>query len=253
MNYYISALFSTIISFLVFYYQWGRDYEMVRNKIFIYTLLIASLLSLIVNVFVKRPIFLQIFKIFNINENISLWPLWFLPFALIIGAFAEEGIKVLLILLQRSFINGKIEIYFLGLLVGFGFGVGEIWYLANKFVKSNPQYNYGINNLFLLLLGFGAERLLAVFFHTTLSGIIGNGFRINKSIKYFVLAVLLHSLVNFPAGLYQMGKIPLIIAGVLVLTIICWIMFEIFIEIDEVYVKEIHSVSEESRIFYEKK
>ncbi|MEW6482769.1 MAG: YhfC family intramembrane metalloprotease, partial [bacterium] len=71
----------------------------------------------------------KLFNLFGIKEDPSSWPLWFHPISLVIGALAEEAIKVLPFLWLILKMD-KGYAYTLGALLGFGFGIGEAWYLA---------------------------------------------------------------------------------------------------------------------------
>lgn len=60
------------------------------------------------------------------------------------------------------------------------------------------------------------ERVFAMIMHISLSVLVFIAARDDSRNKLFVLAIALHALVNFPAGLYQMGVLPLAVTEVLV-------------------------------------
>jgi uncharacterized membrane protein YhfC len=68
--------------------------------------------------------------------------------------------------------------------------------------------------------------------HIIFTGIVGYGFILNQPLKYFLLAILLHSIINIPAGLYQTKKVYPLISIVLIIIIFCLILFY-FSPIDE--------------------
>jgi len=231
MNYYIAGLFSTLISIFIFRYYWWNFNWVGKDKTILYVIP-TLLLSAIVNIFIKKPIYNQLYTLFNISKEVTLWPLWFIPIVTVIGAFAEEFIKILPILTNKILLREKIDIYFSALLTGFGFGIGEIWYLCYRLSKTQPQYASGFINLILLSMGFGGERIIAVLLHIIFIGIVGYGFILNQPLKYFLLAILLHSVINIPAGLYQTKKVYPLISIVLIIIIFCLILFY-FSPIDE--------------------
>jgi len=236
MNYYFCGIFSAIISLLIFYHKWYKYGWVGRDKAILYVL--ASLpFSAIVSLAVKKPIRSYLYNVLGISKELSLWPLWFLLILLFIGAFAEEWVKMLPVLLNKTLLKEKVHIYFSGLLVGLGFGIGEIGYLAYRFSRTQPQYASGIKNLFLLLPGFGGERILSVLAHIIFTGTVGYGFSINQPIRFFLLAVLLHSVINFPAGLYQAKKIPPGLASILVIAIVILLIYY-FSRIDRNIIKK---------------
>ncbi len=245
-------MFSTLISTFIFKDYWRKVYLDHKNKIVILLYIIPTLLlSCIVNILIKKPIYNKLYALFDIKKEAIFWPLWFLPIVLIVGSFAEEFIKVVPILLNKTLLRQKIDIYFSALLAGFGFGIGEIWYLAYRLSKTQPQYASGFTNL-ILLWGFGGERILAVLLHIILTGIVGYGFVLNQPLKYFFFAVLLHSLVNIPAGLYQMKKIHVLMCVVLII-IIFGLLLSYFVSIDEnMKKKKGYTMIDEAITIYEK-
>jgi len=224
MNYYFSGIFSTIISLLIFYHKWFKYGWVGKDRAILYVL--ASLpFSAMVGLSIKKPIRSYLCNVLGISKELSLWPLWFLLILLFIGAFAEEWLKMLPVLLNKTLLKEKIHVYFSGLLVGLGFGIGEIWYLAYSFSRTQPEYASGIKNFFLLLPGFGGERVLGVLAHMIFTGMVGYGFSISQPIRFFLLAVLLHFVINFPAGLYQAKRIHPGLASILVIAIIVLLIY----------------------------
>jgi uncharacterized membrane protein YhfC len=87
--------------------------------------------------------------------------------------------------------------------LGIGFGIGEIWYLAWQFsmvpgFSGYPFYYFG---------GFIGERMIVVFLHGVMTAIAVVGFLKGKKgfLVGYSVAVLLHTLTNIGAVLYQIG------------------------------------------------
>jgi len=223
MNYYFCAIIISILSYFI-------SIEIVKHYLikginfpFLYILLTLPL-STIVNIIIKQSIFFQLFRL---PREISLWPIWFLPIALIIGALAEEGIKIIPLLCGKvlGILPNSRGLYIIGILAGLGFGVGEAWYLAYTLNEKTPEFASGFMNLLLLLLGFGGERFFAIVIHMALTGLVGYGLYIGKPLKYFLLASLLHSIINVPALLYKLHLISDWIAGILIAIAFCLLYF----------------------------
>lgn len=232
MNYYICASIVTILSSLILF-MWKYSWIKGKEYLFLYSLLSLPL-SAIVNIFIKTPIYSYLGTIFNIENELTQWPLWFTFIITIIGPLLEEGIKLLLLLILIKLLSmDKLRIYLLGLLIGMGFGIGEAWYLGYSLSQSMPEYTSGLKNLWMLFVGFEGERFLATLIHTFLTGMVAFGILIREPVKYFFLAVLLHSLINIPACLYQLGWLPPEVSGILMIIIFCFLFFSVFFKIEE--------------------
>lgn len=230
MNYYICALVGTILGILISY-TWRHKWIERRKYLLLY-MFIPLPLSAIVNIFIKTPVFSYLCEIFNMNNEPAQWPIWFLTIISIIGPLCEEGIKLLpLLVIIKLFLNDRSEIYSLGILIGSGFGIGEAWYLGYCFTKDTPEYVSGFKNLLLLLLGFGGERLFAILLHSFFTGIVSFGILIKKPIRYFLLSVLSHFLINIPACLYQVYGISVSTCGILTIPIFCILLFSVFLRL----------------------
>lgn len=255
MNYYICASIVTILSLLI---PFSWKYSRIKEKEYLLLYILLSLpLSAVVNIFIKAPIFSYLLIIFNIDNELTQWPIWFSFIITIIGPLLEEGIKLLpLLILIKLLSMDKLRIYLLGILIGIGFGIGEAWYLGYSFSEGMPEYISGLKNLGMLLLGFGGERFLATLIHALLTGMVAFGILIKEPIRYFFLAVLFHFLINIPACLYQLGWIPQqIISGILTIIIFCFLFFSVFLKIEERiridYEKSI--LQKQDKILYNKK
>lgn len=255
MNYYICAFIITILSFSIFFiwkYRWIKGEE----HILLYILLSLPL-SVIVNIFIKSPIFSYLVRIFNIDNELTRWPIWFLTIVSVIGPLLEEGIKLLLLLILIKLLSiDELRIYLLGMLIGVGFGIGEAWYLGYSLAKSKPEYIFGFKNFWMLLLGFGGERIFcALLIHPLLTGMVAFGIVIKEPINYFFLAVLFHFLINIPTCLFQVRLIPQPVGGILTIIIFFLLFFCGFVKIEKMVNRNYGTsiLQEKDEVFYEKK
>jgi uncharacterized membrane protein YhfC len=253
MNFYICALEATIISILIFFF-WKKSW--IKGKGYLFLCILLSLpMSAIVNLTVKEPIFIYLLKIFNIGEEATKLPLWFLFIVSIIGPLCEEAIKILpLIVIIKIISMDILKIYLLGILLGIWFGIGEAFYLGYSFTIAMPEYISGFKNLLMISSGFGGERLLAILIHWFLTATVAYGIAIKKPIRYFSLAVVLHFLINVPACLYQNYGMPAPISTVLTVIIFLVLLFSIFLKIEEKvrlgYEKPV--LQKEEKVLYER-
>lgn len=208
MNYYIWAFLVTIFSLLLLY-LWFGEWGLKEIKYFYVYFLLNLPLSLLVNLSIKKLIFLKLISFFNLSEDPKTWPLYFLPVINLLAPLTEEAIKILPLLFSdlRKAIKEKKKALISGYLLGFSFGIGEAWYLAFSFTKKTPEYATGFSS-FWLLSGFFGERLLAVFLHGIMTATVLLGFYKNF-FKYYFLAVSFHYLVNIGPALYQTGRLKL--------------------------------------------
>ncbi len=108
--------------------------------------------------------------------------------------FAEELMKLIVVLLP--FIYSKIKksnFYLYAFAVGLGFGVGEIWFLANGIaqdpgIANFPWYYFG---------GFLNERVLVTFIHGGLL-MISLSYLLTKQFRGILYAMFAHWVLNIP-------------------------------------------------------
>ncbi len=213
MKPYIWSGIATIFSLLLFYLWIGK--ETLRKIKDLYLCIIFTLpLSPLVNLAIKKNIGLALFSIFNLSEDSKSWPLWFIFVANIVSPVTEEAIKLLGILNSevRRRLHNKKDAFTNGLILGSTFGIGEAWFLAYVLNLTQPEIT---NKSFIVLIGFGGERLLAIFGHAFMTAIVLTGFNVNP-IKYYFLAVGFHYFVNIGAALYQTSHLSLEIAYIII-------------------------------------
>lgn len=97
----------------------------------------------------------------------------------------------------------------------------------------SATYNQFVNSSSIMWAMPGIERIFAMMIHMSLSVIILYAVKERKYI-YYVLAILIHAVINFPAALYQVGAIKNIfmVEGILFITVLILVLyiFKIFIK-----------------------
>jgi uncharacterized membrane protein YhfC len=247
MNFYIWAFIVTIAG-LAILYLWVGHWGLKEIRYFYLYLILNLPLSPLVNLAIKRPIGLKLLSLFNLSEDPKLWPLWFLPIANLLAPLTEEAIKILPVIFSdlRRALKEKKQALVAGFVLGFGFGIGEAWYLAITFTQKMPEYATGS---FLLLFGFFSERTMAVVVHGCMTAIVLMGFHRNF-LKYYLLAVLFHYLGNIGAALYQSGRVSGEVAYIPILVVVMLIFYYIF-RIEKQLRKET-SIAMKEKILYQR-
>jgi len=198
---YIAAFIATGISVLL----WGGlVYWLSKRKWKYLALMLITLpFSTIVNLWIKKPVYDFLLSSLSVSSELSITtPWWFLLFVLFLSPITEEAIKLspLLARQARCMIDRSSALW-IGMALGIGFGVGEIWYLAWQFsmvpeFAGYPFYYFG---------SFIGERLAVVFIHGVITAVAVAGFLKGRKglLIGYVGAVFLHALTNIGAMLYQ--------------------------------------------------
>lgn len=200
---YIAALIVTVVSIAL---SSGLLYWLSKLKWKYLALILVTLpFSVIVNLFIKGPILnLALSATGGASQLSSATPWWLLLFVLFLSPITEEAIKLSPLLAKqlRRIINRSSALW-IGMALGIGFGIGEIWYLAWQYsmvagFAGYPFYYFG---------GFIGERLIVVFLHGVMTAVAIVGFLKGKKgfLIGYLVAVLLHALTNIGAVLYQIG------------------------------------------------
>ena len=200
---YIAALIATGISVSL----WGGlVYWLSKRKWKYLALMLITLpFSTIVNLWIKKPVYDFLLSSLSVSSELSInTPWWFLLFVLFLSPINEEAIKLSPLLARqvRRMID-RSSAPWIGMALGIGFGVGEVWYLAWQFsmvpeLVGYPFYYFG---------GFIGERMVVVFIHGVMTAVAAGGFLKGRKglLMGYVGAVFLHALTNIGAMLYQIG------------------------------------------------
>jgi len=175
---------------------------------FAWVILVGLPLPFIVNPLVKEPLIRWLGQTANITTGLgAATPFWFLLFLLLLSPVVEEAIKALPVLIPplRRFLGTKMDSLWAGLALGFGFGLGEILYLAWT-INNLPLYT---SYPWYAFIGFFTERLLTTFAHGMMTAIVVSGLQRGgkKALFGYLGGVGLHTLINLGAFLFQLGKV----------------------------------------------
>lgn len=219
---YIAAIIATIMSFI---FWGGLIYYYFLEKIDKYILLlpITVIFCPLINLFIKTPLVKILKEIFHVQGPTTLnSPILYLAIFLLIPGVTEEIIKAIPAFFMKPFSMDSNTLFRIAYILGFGFGIGEIWYIAYGVTKDTSLAGYP----FYYFMGFMSERFLAVMLHIglTVIALTGLGKRINKpTISSIILAILLHTLIDIGAFAYQM-KICVINQTITQFLLYAWIV-----------------------------
>ncbi|MEW5706330.1 MAG: PrsW family glutamic-type intramembrane protease [Actinomycetota bacterium] len=172
--------------------------------------------SPIINLVVKKPILNYLLASWDLPKSPKGWPLWFGLVSLLLVGITEELIKISPLISGRirALITSRRHSFVLACLLGFGFSIGETWYLAWSIYQNDPKT---AALPFYLLGGFTSERSIAVFAHTVF--LIPPVLGLLRSFRHFVLGIVasvyLHALFDIPAMLYKIKIVSSSVASVL--------------------------------------
>lgn len=176
-----------------------------RRRYLVFAL--ASLgLSPAVNLFVKGPLARAIGTWLGVPPGLKLdTPWWFLLLLHFVSPVTEEAMKLAPAALccSRRRWHDKVGALAAGAALGFGFGLGEIWYLAWRVAEAPGMAGYPWHRF----TGFAWERVAAGFLHIVSTGIgalgLAGGF--TGALAAYAAAVFVHAVGNVSAMMYQLG------------------------------------------------
>ena len=164
-------------------------------------------LSAIVNLLVKGPLGEGVGELAGIDPGLGLeTPVWFLVFLFLLAPVFEELIKVAPALVPsvRRRIETPGDALWTGMALGMGFGIGEAIYLAWQVSVSGAYAEYP----WYAFTGFFGERLLVVFMHGMMTGLLLLIAKRGHPALGYLTAAGAHALLNSGAMLYQLGLAP---------------------------------------------
>lgn len=201
---YITALITTIFTIFI-----AGIVALKISKRELGYLLILGLVSLpgsyIAFNFVRIPIDNVVRQVFNISPLLRSLPLWYYFIVLSYAPITEELMKLapLAIPFFRKNITKDNSIA-AGMIIGLGFGIGEMWLIATWLSRDVSIINYH----WYQLGGYIFERIVSCFNHGVFTVVAIKGLG-NKFIKYTLYAMGLHTLSNLPIILFNAGLLRL--------------------------------------------
>lgn len=197
----ITLVVSTLLWCGMLWLYSGRTMRFVRFVAF------GLPLSAIVNLAVKGPLGKGVGELAGIDPGLGLeTPVWFLVFLFLLAPVFEELIKAAPALVPsvRRHIDTPGEALWSGMALGMGFGLGEAIYLAFQVVASGAYAEYP----WYAFTGFFGERLLVVFMHAMMTGLLFLVAKRGHPVSGYLAAAGTHALLNSGAMLYQLGLAP---------------------------------------------
>ncbi len=197
-----AALVVTIVLGLASALTW-RTWRLDRQVLAAF--IIGLPLSYLTNSFVKAPVTLAAERLTWPSGSGS--PPWrFLILVLLISPLTEEAAKLLPLGLAESRLAllHPVLAYRFGMASGFGFGLGEAWYLA--WAISRDQASEALPLIYFS--GYISERLVVAFAHGVMTSVAASRLGgTTSTLGGYGYAVALHALLNLgPLG-YQAGLI----------------------------------------------
>ncbi len=197
-----------------------------RNLRYLRLALLGLPLSAAVNILVKQPLAYGVAILTGLDPVFTVTnPVWYLTFLFMLAPVFEEAIKALPLTLGRfrKMVVDRRSALLVGMSLGIGFGLGEAAFIALSIVGS-PQY---AGYPWYLFTGYLFERVLTVFIHGVMTAVLVAGLAERRLWPWYLGAVGIHSVINLPVSLFQMGRLstPLISAWILVAFGICVLVF----------------------------
>jgi RsiW-degrading membrane proteinase PrsW (M82 family) len=208
----------------------------ILKKAWAWAVLAASaFLGWIIVSFIQLPVQLWVgsglIKIWS-QEVLSRWLLLAGIPQMLISGVVQEAVKlapVVYLWLRRKGAISPREGLFIGAVAGLGFGLFEAVYSHNLILASGWTWDYVRFGGLITLAGFW-ERFFAIAFHIAVSALAGWGIARGKGWQFFVIASLLHTLLNYgiiiaSAGYFTVIHIEIYAAVIAVLLtgVMLWI------------------------------
>lgn len=151
---------------------------------------------------------------------------------ILLSGLVQEGSKLIPVVIywwrNDKQLNPKLGLI-IGAIAGLGFGVFEAVWAYNRVFASGWSWQVVQVSGFIALMPFW-ERLSAVALHVGASALAGYGLAKGRGWQFYLLAALLHSLINYSVVLYTAGLLTVIqlqiyasIIGVLIIAGALWL------------------------------
>jgi len=196
----------TVVTLTVALVLWGGLIYLFsgHERRYFWLLLLGLPLSAVANFVVKRPAIVAVGQAGHVPPGLGLMsPTWFLGFLVLLPPLVEEAIKVAPLLFgpARRLVSGRGSAFWVGFVLGVGFGLGEALLVAYA-VAQNPQY---ARLPWYAFTGFLNDRLLACFGHGVMTAVLVTALARGPRfiLPGYLAACGLHFFFNLPVVLYQ--------------------------------------------------
>ncbi len=133
------------------------------------------------------------------QEALSRWLMLAGIPQMLVSGVVQEAVKlapVIFIWLRRDRSISPRDGLFIGAIAGLGFGIFEAVYSHNLILAQGWIWEYVRAGGFLTLAGFW-ERFFSIAFHIAVSALAGWGLAKGKGWQFYLIASLLHTLINY--------------------------------------------------------
>ncbi len=181
---------------------------------YVWFILAGALLPVVVNLYLKAPFIRWLAQAGGVppGQGLAGTPLWFLIALWLVSPVFEEAIKSAPGVFPPGsrLLDTPRHALWMGLSLGFGFGLGEVWYITWSVAASGLT----IGLPWTAFTGFALERALVVPCHAMMTAIAVLGFqrRGGWAVWGYLIAVGLHALINAGAFLAQLGQVSMLAA-----------------------------------------
>jgi len=162
----------------------------------------------VVNWWVKKPLLVVAGQAAS-KQGIET-PSWFILFFFLLSPFTEEAFKALPLAIPQVSrrLDGLGSALWMGMFLGAGFGLGEIWFLAYGYARVPALSGYP----FWYFTGFLAERLVVIYAHGVMTAVVMVGALRGRLglLGGYLAAVTLHALLNGGAMLHRLGLLDMV-------------------------------------------
>lgn len=232
---YVYAALVTVASLLGGRYWLRAVYGSAPRTVFL-TWVVALPGSFLVNPYLKKPVGNLLGFPALLDSERALDQIVGVAGSNCLAPVFEESYKFLPVLVL--FLLGRLRTrkgcLVAGLVSGFGFGLGEAWYLAGV-VPHMPQFDPGHH--FLYYSGFFFERSVVVLIHAMLTAIVADGLFQRTTWRRLADAMGLHYVLNSGAALYVLGYIGVNLAYLPIVLSMLWV-FRRYKSIESSYMSE---------------
>ena len=143
------------------------------------------------------------YEVHNSGPHYQIWELLYYAVAAGIGQELSKGIPLWMELRRTENQTPEPPLFRLGINIGLGFSLSEIILIA---ITDWQPVMTDLN--FFNLFWASLERFSATLFHMATAGLIAYGIEKNKTKSFLTLCILLHTTINFSAGI--LNEYPLL-------------------------------------------
>lgn len=210
------SLFGIVLAILFGVVWLAAYWPPLLQDVWLWAVMVASaFLTLAALAFVQVPLqtWAQqvLLHFLNLEAHINWWLLAGIP-AVLLSGLVQEGAKMVPVVVywwrRNKNISPKLGLM-VGAVAGAGFGIFEAQWAHNAILASGWSWDTVSTYGFLGLAGFW-ERFFSVAFHIAASALAGYGLAKGRGWQFYLLASLLHTILNYVVIPAQIGLLSVI-------------------------------------------